>query len=554
MESCGTSGVNIGMSQKDDLRSYLADFRRRIRWRDGCLLVQRSFWIALVVAIPIQVAGRLWPLAHLSVWVLAPILLWLVMIMGFVLLQPMSFMVAARRVDAELRLKERLSTALYLKAQMEISLEDREISSQLQAGFQPELVALQQQDALAAARSISPHQAFPLQWNRKSLMLATPLVVVFAILAVLPNPMDAILAERAALASAIKDQAVQVEKIKDELQKDSNDQVLTPEESQELLRKLEELAQKLRQNPGNQEQALADLSKLEETLRQKLDPNTEWRQAALDALTGRMQDLAEKKGWSNEASSLEQELEKMSEEWTNLSPSEQEALAKSLSQLAAQAAQAGDQNLAQALANLAQSLQAGESTGKPGGDATTNIQAVMQAIAQTEKSLAAQRSLQQALAQLQASRQAIAQAVRNASRSQNPSQAQGPGQSQGAPAGGGGTRADTLPPATGSGNAVQPRGQAQTVAAEKLNSKVYVPVEKIQGNAELFIEGQDTGQGETQVSQQKDSLPGASGQVLVPYHQVYYTYLNTANQAMERSLIPPALKDFVRQYFSQLQP
>ena len=554
MESCGTSGVNIGMSQKDDLRSYLADFRRRIRWRDGCLLVQRSFWIALVVAIPIQVAGRLWPLAHLSVWVLAPILLWLVMIMGFVLLQPMSLMVAARRVDAELRLKERLSTALYLKAQMEISLEDREISSQLQAGFQPELVALQQQDALAAARSISPHQAFPLQWNRKSLMLATPLVVAMVVLAVLPNPMDAILAERAALASAIKDQAVQVEKIKDELQKDSNDQVLTPEESQELLRKLEELAQKLRQNPGNQEQALADLSKLEETLRQKLDPNTEWRQAALDALTGRMQDLAEKKGWSNEASSLEQELEKMSEEWTNLSPSEQEALAKSLSQLAAQAAQAGDQNLAQALANLAQSLQAGESTGKPGGDATTNIQAVMQAIAQTEKSLAAQRSLQQALAQLQASRQAIAQAVRNASRSQNPSQAQGPGQSQGAPAGGGGTRADTLPPATGSGNAVQPRGQAQTVAAEKLNSQVYVPVEKIQGNAELFIEGQDTGQGETQVSQQKDSLPGASGQVLVPYHQVYYTYLNTANQAMERSLIPPALKDFVRQYFSQLQP
>jgi len=542
------------MSQKDDLHSYLADFRRCIRLRDGWLLVQRSFWIALAVAIVIQVAGRLWSLAHLSVWVLAPILLWLVLIMGFVLLQPMSLMVAARRVDSELMLKERLSTALYLKAQMEISLEDREISSQAQPGFQPELVALQQQDALAAARSISPHQAFPLQWNRKPLLLATPLVVAIVVLAGLPNPMDAILAERVTLASAIKDQAVQVEKIKDELQKDSNEQVLTPEESQELLRKLEELAQKLRQNPGNQEQALADLSKLEEALRQKLDPNAEWRQAALDALTARMQDLAEKKGWSNEASSLEQELEKISEQWTNLSPSEQEALAKSLSQLAAQAAQAGDQNLAQDLANLAQSLQAGESTGKPGGNATRNIQAVMQAIAQTEKSLAAQRSLRQALAQLQSSRQAIAQAGRNASRSQNPSQGQGAGQSQGAPAGGGGTRADTLPPATGSGIAVPPRGQAQTVAAEKLNSQVYVPVEKIQGNAELFIEGQDTGQGETQVSQQKDSLPGASGQVLVPYHQVYYTYLNTANQAMERSLIPAALKDYVRQYFSQLQP
>jgi hypothetical protein len=542
------------MPQKDDLHSYLEDFRRRIRWRDGCLLVQRSFWIALAVAIPIQVVGRFWPLAHLPVWVLVPILLWLVLIMGFIWLQPMSLMLAARRVDAELRLKERLSTAVYLKAQIGINLEDQGITSQTQPGFQSELVTLQQQDALASARSISPHQAFPLQWKRKSLLLTAPLVVTIAVLAILPNPMDAILAKRAALASAIKDQAVQVEKIKEDLQKDTNEQELTPEERQELLRRLEELAQKLRQNPDDQEQALADLSKLEEALRQKLDPNIEQRQAALDSLSTQMHDIAEKKGWSNEIGNLEQGLEKMAEEWTNLSPSEQDVLAKSLSQLAGQAAQAGDQNLAQALASLAQSLQTGKSKGKPGNNANTNIQAVMQTVAQTQKSLATQKSLQQALASLQASRQAIAQAGRNTSGSQNPDQAQGSGQSQGAPGGGGGTRADTLPPATGSGSAVQPRGQAQNVAAEKLNSQVYVPVEKIQGSAELFIEGQDTGQGETQASQQKYSLPGASGKVLIPYHQVYYTYLNTANQAMERSLIPPALQDFVRQYFSQLQP
>jgi len=542
------------MSQKDDLHSYLEDFRRRIRWRDGCLLVQRSFWIALAVAIPIQVVGRFWPLAHLPVWVLVPILLWLVLIMGFIWLQPMSLMLAARRVDAELRLKERLSTAVYLKAQIGIHLEDQGITSQTQPGFQSELVTLQQQDALASARSIYPHQAFPLQWRRKSLLLTAPLVVTIAVLAILPNPMDAILAKRAALASAIKDQAVQVEKIKEDLQKDTNEQELTPEERQELLRRLEELAQKLRQNPDDQEQALADLSKLEKALRQKLDPNIEQRQTALDSLSTQMQDIAEKKGWSNEIGNLDQELEKMAEEWTNLSPSEQEALAKSLSQLAAQAAQAGDQNLAQALSSLAQSLQTGKSKGKPSSNANTNIQAVMQAFAQTQKSLATQKNLQQAVAQLQASRQAIAQAGRNTSGSQNPGQAQGSGQSQGAPGGGGGTRADTLPPATGTGSAVQPRGQAQSVAAEKLNSQVYVPVEKIQGSAKLFIAGQDTGQGETQVSQQKYSLPGASGKVLVPYHQVYYTYLNTANQAMERSLIPPALQDYVREYFSQLQP
>jgi hypothetical protein len=82
-----------------------------------------------------------------------------------------------------------------------------------------------------------------------------------------------------------------------------------------------------------------------------------------------------------------------------------------------------------------------------------------------------------------------------------------------------------------------------------------VPWERRQaGGAELSISGQDTGQGETQVREQENPLPGAAGEALVPYHQVYQDYLDTANQAMERSYIPPGLKDYVREYFSQLEP
>jgi len=40
----------------------------------------------------------------------------------------------------------------------------------------------------------------------------------------------------------------------------------------------------------------------------------------------------------------------------------------------------------------------------------------------------------------------------------------------------------------------------------------------------------------------------------VPYHEVFYTYRDAAHQALERSYIPEGLKDYVREYFSQLEP
>ena len=52
------------------------------------------------------------------------------------------------------------------------------------------------------------------------------------------------------------------------------------------------LAEHLRANPGDREQALADLSRVEETLRRELDPNAENRQTALEALATQLQALA----------------------------------------------------------------------------------------------------------------------------------------------------------------------------------------------------------------------------------------------------------------------
>ena len=88
-----------------------------------------------------------------------------------------------------------------------------------------------------------------------------------------------------------------------------------------------------------------------------------------------------------------------------------------------------------------------------------------------------------------------------------------------------------------------------------MSDQVYVPWERRQGSGdEVTLPGQDTGQGETEVREWTDPLPGSSREALVPYQEVYQTYLEAANQAMEQSYIPPALREYVRAYFAGLEP
>ena len=62
------------------------------------------------------------------------------------------------------------------------------------------------------------------------------------------------------------------------------------------MRKLDELARQLRENRGDRETALAELSKAEEALKQKLQPNAAARQAALEALAAQLQALSKSEG------------------------------------------------------------------------------------------------------------------------------------------------------------------------------------------------------------------------------------------------------------------
>ena len=70
----------------------------------------------------------------------------------------------------------------------------------------------------------------------------------------------------------------------------------------------------------------------------------------------------------------------------------------------------------------------------------------------------------------------------------------------------------------------------------------------------MYIPGQETGQGETITRENPDPAAGLPGPALIPYQDVYTQYQQAAQQAMDRSDIPPAYRDLVRDYFTLLEP
>ncbi|MBE0695311.1 MAG: hypothetical protein IH586_00135, partial [Anaerolineaceae bacterium] len=418
------------MMKKQALIPYLIQIRWRLRLRDGLSMAQDSLWKAVLASLLVILAGRLFPI-EIKERVLAPLVLWLAGNIGYAIFRPLSIQRTARQADYELHLKERLSTSLALETS---------VDSPVYASFAPTLVEFAHLDALRTAQGIKPSEDFPLRLMRRPLFIAAGLLAAALVFNFLPNPMEAVISERKAVAEEAKRQAAQVEKIRQEI---ANAEEMSPEEREDLLKKLAELAKQLRANQGDREQALADLSRLEETLRNRLDPKGDQRRAALEAMAAQIQALA--KNENPQIGDLEaaaKAIEQLAQQMESMSKEEREALAQQLAQMAARAAQAGDGALAQGLASMAQAAQSGNLE-----SANNSAQQAAQALANARSDLANQKAFNQTLSQLQNSRQSLSSAGQPAQQAQG-QQGQGQGQGQGGQTagGGGGTNANSLPP------------------------------------------------------------------------------------------------------------
>jgi septal ring factor EnvC (AmiA/AmiB activator) len=568
-----------------ELTLHLKRFRHRLRLRHGWQLAQRTLWIAALAALLVQLVGRLFPIPQLWLWSLLPLPIWLLVIVVYAAFRPWPLMRIARHVDGELGLRERLSTALALQGQ------------NVSPGGASEwrmLALSQRQDALGVAASIVPALAFPLKWLLRPLALAGVILALALAAPFLPNPMNDVLAERAAIRQEAQKQAEKIDQARRQIEQN---QELSPAQREVLLRQLQQLAEQLRANPGDLERAIADLSNLEKLLQARADPNAAAQQAGLQRLAEELAKMSHKR--SDTAASAEQSaaeaaaaaLQALADQFDQLTPEERQQIAAQLAQQAALAAQSGDAGLAQALSALAQAFSQAAQSGDPQAisEAAQSAQnAVAQAISEATTRLNDQAALAQALAQVQNSRRAMAQAgqaISEATQSGQPGQAQpgsqastqpgqgqpgqgqpGQGQSPGqgnssspGQPGGGGANVNTLPPSTSTGLPGRPQGNAPNPAASGLPPAEAAPWQRSPSNGDqIFIPGQDSSQGTTQTNPiseaTQSNLPGVNNPALVPYTQSYYTYLNAANQALQSGHIPQALSAYVRDYFTQIAP
>lgn len=547
----------MASTELQKINSLLRKYRWRIRLHDGWLLAQRTLWLALAVVLLAQIVGRLWPVKYIDTFSVIVLLGWLLFVVLFSLLKPLPALRTAWRVDHMLNIKEKVSSAILFESAA-WQKHDNETTR--------EMITLQRADALETLSHSTPKQAFQLAWLKRPLIIAGSLLFLSVLAATLPNPMDALLAERAEIAAAAEAEAEKIEELRQEIEEAEK---LSEEEREELLRELEALADQLRENNGDRAEALAALSEAEQALKDRLNPQADLRQAALESLQSKLNSLAQQLTdmSDNSDASIEEALDALLDEMGNMDQEELDNLAQSLQQLAAQAAQAGDASLAEALSALSQAAQSGEV-----GEAQAAASEVSEAAGETASELSDQEALEQALSQLQQSRQALSQSGQTADsgdpgdsssngqpqsgqsgQGQQPGQGQnGQGQSSG---GGGGTNADSLPPNTSSGQASSPQGQGQSPQAGSDSDQVFTPWERLNGDVDpLTISGQDTGQGQDQVSEQDTPLPGTSNGVSVPYQDVYGSYLDSAYETIDQSYIPANLKDYVLEYFSVLEP
>jgi hypothetical protein len=212
------------------------------------------------------------------------------------------------------------------------------------------LPTLQLADALAVAQNLTPKL---LSWRipRRPLWLAGGLSGLTLLLALLPNSMDAILAQRAMVQEAAQQQAEAIQEARRELEKSTEP---TSEERAKALQALAELMKELAANPGDLEQALADLAAAEARLRELQDPDAAARQVAVEQIANQLTALAHgQERSSNDLDAAATALTELAAALGAMDSGEQQELAEALEQMAAQAAPT-DADLAEALLDMAE--------------------------------------------------------------------------------------------------------------------------------------------------------------------------------------------------------
>lgn len=493
------------------------------RWGLRLRLVESLTWgllgaaTGLGLGVGVALAARLWPLLKGRVLVGLAGLLALVGVaigLAVVWLRPRTLLRLARIFDLRFELAERLMTAV------EIGIARLQVA--------PKMAAAQLADTLDAAARADPRVTLPLRASRRALLAFGALAALLALLLWLPNPQDDVLLQRAAVRAAIEEQIEALEAVRERV---AEAEGFTEAERETLLQALEEAIAALDEGQATPEEAVAALSEAEQALAELQDPGAATVQAGLESAAAGMadseltRDIAEALVSGDYQAAAEALAAYASEEGAPLTREQELELARELAE-AAEALAESDPELAEQLAQAAEAIERGDVA-----EGQEAIREAAERMGEAGGRVERQEAIEGALAQLQEGREEIAQAGQSGADGQT---AQG-GQGEQQP---------------GDGQQTQP-GHHEDAGTGAPYDEVYVPYRFDEEGA-----GVDVGrEGDEGMPVGGAPLPAPEeGRAGVPYREVYAEYAAQAGAALEGSYIPLGLKQYVRDYFSSLEP
>jgi len=459
----------------------------------------------------------------------------------------------ARRTDQACNLRERLSTALELSRD---------------AGFSA-LGRQQLDDADRVARGIQAIPRLGPHISTRQLAIVAGLFVLLGLTIWAPNPRTADLRERRAGEAEVDAARADVLALRASVMELPD---LDEQSRAALDARLAELTERLDPGDMSQLEAQAEIAAAEEEIKRLEDASIPERTQALQRSAPELQTsgATAQVGNALAAGNLPAAagaLAELGESAKSLSPEEQQALASRLAEMAALQAEPNPE-IAAALAAAAASLAA--------GDSASAAAALAQAGAATQSlanAAAAGQAAAAAAAILSTTRQQLASNATGESaaasgtpgsgqagqagqagqpgQGNQPGSNQGKGTGSGAGAGTGQGSSQRTSPGGTSGNGQPSQGEPGQTGSRDEES-VYAPAEFNSGQGDPdFIAGREQG------AEQQSGARAGQGAITaaaVPYNEVYVSYARQASRDIEQGAVPPALRSYVRDYFSALEP
>ena len=533
------------------VQELLDAVRRRLRWAWAIATAQ---WLAPAVALAalaLVLAGRMRPWAwpeRAALVIVGLVVLGVALLALVVRIPPL---LAARAADRGLRTGDAFAAALELADT---------------PGVLPERVRGR---AAALASGTRARDAVPLPTRRRRLLVVAALAAGAFGLAWLPNPQDDVRRQRAAEQATLDAEAEQLREASDALAE-------TPGAAgaeRAAAEKLRELADDL-EDAGSLDEGLQELAQAQADLQASVPPDLLARKPAV---TGLQRSLESQPLPGTAAALAAEQLEQLAEALAGLSPEDRAALTERLSQLA-EAQAVGNPEAADALEDAAAALSAGDLAGARAalGEAAAAQAAGADDVATAEATSAAARAAAEAAGRL-SSRPGSDGDGGGDGRGQDEGEGQGQGsgtgqgqasgqgqgsgqggQGQGGQGGqGGGNPSGNVAGSsggTGSGRGGQGRpsdnangaGNGPAPADEQgADASVYVP-----GYSEGDkLEAGGSGPGEPGETVGQGNGPTGRGGSRVPLSELPQSYRDAMVAALERSDLPPTLRDVIQAYF-----